>query len=411
MPNIHIIVRRMTYPSTAPLQPAMPHQASLFSDLPAHQSGQTASGAELTLSALKFGAGPMSPAQRRFNQLLGQTETLAKKIEDTRKLADAHRLVHGHTLAPLEKERITLMRDMALWLDGRLQRKGLSAKQKHISTGILCHLAAHVASTGDKAMHALYEAHSDTSLVDEEKAVAADMKMFMEGIFGEDMGDDDAPFESLDDLLRASMAKMQEKSAAAAAARESKKSKRKKSAAQLKAEAAATAQTEDATGALRTIYRQLVSALHPDRETDPHEQMRKTALMKEANTAYEKRDLLGLLQLQLRAELVDASHLTHLAKEKLAALTTLLKDRVAVLTNELYAVERQMIGEFGLPMFSTLSASALRRHLADCELNLRDEIAMMQNDLAVVQDDARFKRWLKQQHHGAQGDFDPLCPI
>ena len=386
----------------------MPHQDRLFPDDQAPTPDTLKPSAELALSALKFDAGPMSPAQKRFNQLLNKTETLAKKIDDTRQLADAHRLVTERTLAPLEKERTALMRQMAVWLDERLQRKGLSAKQKTIATDILCHLAAHVASTGDEAMHALYETHSDTSLADEEKTVAADMKQFMEGIFGEDMGDDDTPLESLDDLFRASMARMQAQTDAAEAARASKSSQRKKTAAQLKAEAAASAQTEDATSALRTLYRQLVSALHPDRETDLREQLRKTALMKEANTAYEKRDLLALLQLQLRAELRDASQMANLAREKLAALTTLLKDRVKVLTAELYAVERQMIGELKLPMFSTLSATALRRHLNACELNLRSEITMMKEDLAVVQDDTRFKRWLKQQHQVTQDDFDPL---
>jgi hypothetical protein len=358
----------------------------------------------MTVSSLKFAAGPISPAQKRFNQLLNQTETLAKKIEDMLKLADAHRLVAERTLAPLEKERIALMRQMAVWLDARLQRKGLSAKQKGIAREILCHLAAQVASTGDEAMHVLYEAHSDTTLADEEKAAAADMKMFMEDMLGEEMGDGNTPFESLEDLLRASMAKMQEQTAAAEAARARKSSKRKKTAAQLKAEA----QMADATGALRTIYRQLVSALHPDRETDHAEQLRKTALMKEANAAYEKRDLLALLQLQWRAELLDANQMAHMAKEKLAALTTLLKDRAAVLTRELYAVERQMVGEFNLPMVSTLSAAALRRHLNESELDLRSEITMMKQDLHVVQDDARFKRWLREQQKASQDDFDPL---
>ena len=165
---------------------------------------------------------------------------------------------------------------------------------------------------------------------------------------------------------------------------------------------------EDATGALRTIYRQLVSALHPDRETDPVEQLRKTALMKEANAAYEKRDLLGLLQLQLRAELMGANQMASMANEKVAALTGLLKDRVKVLTAELYALEQQVVGEFDFPMFSSFSASALRRHLKESELNLHSEITLMQQDLQLVQDDARFKRWLREQHQDSQDDFDPF---
>ncbi len=387
-------------------RPNMPHQTRLFEEDPLHNP--TAPAAELVVGALKFGSGQISPAQKRFNQLLNQTETLTKKIEEVGKLADAHRLVAARTLAPLEKEHLALMRQMALWLDARLQRKGLSARQKAMARDILCDLAAALANGGDEAMHALYAAHSATTLEEEEMADAADMKMFMEDILGEKIGDDDTSFDSLDDLLRASMAKMQEKDAADAAARASRKSTRKKSAAQTRAEALATAQLEDATGALRTIYRQLVSALHPDRETDHDEQVRKTALMKEANAAYKKRDLLALLQLQLRADLVDTTQMSNMAKEKLAALTSLLKDRVKVLTNELHLAEQQVMGEFNFPMFVPLSANALRRHLTESEHHLRHEITLMRQDLALVQDDTRFKRWLKQQHQAAQNDFDPF---
>ena len=77
-----------------------------------------------------------------------------------------------------------------------------------------------------------------------------------------------------------------------------KSSKRtKREAAQAKRErkkpGAALRQTEqhDADTLLRRLFRQLASALHPDRETDPQARLRKTALMSEANAAYEKRDL------------------------------------------------------------------------------------------------------------------------
>ena len=152
----------------------------------------------------------------------------------------------------------------------------------------------------------------------------------------------------------------------------------------------------------------MVSALHPDRETDHAKQLRKTALMKEANAAYEKRDLLGLLQLQLRAELTDDCKMASMTKDKLAALTALLKDRVKVLNEELYAIERQLVGEFNLPMYITLSAAALQRHLAETELDLQEEISVMKQDLALVQDDTRFKRWLKQQYQAAHENFDRL---
>ena len=54
-----------------------------------------------------------------------------------------------------------------------------------------------------------------------------------------------------------------------------------------------------------------------------------------------------------------------------------------------------------------LSSTALKKQLVESELNLGHEIALMQHDLNLVQEDTCFKRWLKQQK-AVQSDFDPL---
>jgi hypothetical protein len=389
----------------------MPYQASIFpEDEPAQppNADPSPTGA-LALSALKFSAGQLSPAQKRFNQLLTQTETLARKIESTRHVTDNHRALFASRIHPLEQERAALVRKMALWLAERLTQKGLTAKHKRMASEIVCSLSASLALQGDEEMQALHDAHSQRSLADEEKAATADLQHAMEDVFGESLGDGDAPFESMDDLMRAAMQKMQSDNEAQQEAKAQRKGQKKKNAAQLKKEDLAAAQAQDADGALRTLYRQLASALHPDRETDPLEQLRKTALMKEANAAYERRDLLALLQLQLRADLADSEKVATMAKEKLAALTALLKERVAVLNRELYAVERQAIQEFELPPYSPFSEASLKRHLVMQQQDLQADIAMMRQDLVRVQDDTHFKRWLKQQHESAQDDdFDPF---
>ena len=46
---------------------------------------------------------------------------------------------------------------------------------------------------------------------------------------------------------------------------------------------------------IREVYRKLAGALHPDRESDPQERERKTALMQRVNQAYAKNNLLQLL--------------------------------------------------------------------------------------------------------------------
>ncbi|BCO25433.1 hypothetical protein MIZ03_0293 [Rhodoferax lithotrophicus] len=375
----------------------MPKQTKLSPDGSSAVANAPAAGASVALSALKFSSGQVSPAQKRFNQLLKQTETLASKIEAVRALADSNRPLFNQILTPLEQQRTVLMRDMALWLGERLKRKGLTARQQDSAREILCDIAASLAMAGDAAMQELHDAHSDESLEEQEKAEAAHMKMFMEGMLGEEIGDDEAAFDTLDELMRASMAKMQAQASAEQEAHAQRQSKRKKNPAQLKAEAEA----QDANGALRTLYRQLASALHPDRETDPHEQLRKTALMKEANAAYERRDLLALLHLQMQADLVDGEQVANLAKEKLAALTALLKERVNVLRHELFQIEQQTKDEFDLPLYAPLSAASIKRHLVESERDLREDIAMMQHDLQQVQDDKNLKRWLRQQQQGS----------
>ncbi|MBI2748204.1 MAG: hypothetical protein HYX43_02385 [Burkholderiales bacterium] len=386
----------------------MTYQSSLFPDeLPVAPQPQPVGNA-LAASALKRGPVQSSPAQKRFNQLVTQTETLVSKIEAARQAADAHRSRFANAIPPLEQARDAHMREMVLWLAGRLQKKGLTAKQREMATDMLCSLAGPLGVQGDAQMQALYDAHSPQSLADTQKDAAADMQRVMEEMLGEPLGAADTAFDSMEDLLHAARQKMLANEAQEAQDRAQRAAKKKKTSAQLKKEQLASAHAQDADGALRTLYRQLASALHPDREPDPQEQLRKTGLMKEANAAYERRDLLALLQLQLQADLADADHVASLAKEKLEALTALLKERVAVLNQELRMVQHQAMAEFDLPPYTRFSESSLKHHLLLQQQNLQADIAMMQQDLQRVQDDAYFKRWLKEQHQLSQEDIGPL---
>jgi hypothetical protein len=386
----------------------MTKQSTLFpEDEPAVQPAVAPSNS-LATTVLKRTATQDSPAHKRFHQLVTQTETVARNIETLRQAVDAHRIRHAALVTPLTQQRDAHFRQMALWLADRLQRKGLSAKQKHIAQEIVCSLAGRLAMQGDEEMQALYDAHSDQSMEQTEKEAAADLQRMMEGILGEPLGDDAKAFESVDELMHAAMHKVKAHDEALAQSRAQRAATKKKTAAQLKKEQLAATQAQDADSALRTLYRQLASALHPDREHDPQEQLRKTALMKEANAAYERRDLLALLQLQLQAELATEEKVASMAAERLATLTALLKERVAVLKHELRMVQQKAIAEFELPAYSTLSQAQLLHHMLLEESHLKADIAMLEQDLVRVKDDTYLKRWLKEQEAALQPDFGPL---
>lgn len=72
--------------------------------------------------------------------------------------------------------------------------------------------------------------------------------------------------------------------------------------------------------------------------------------MSEANAAHDRRDLVTLLQIQLRSEGADSHSLSRWADEKVAALSLLLKQQASTLEHELYVQQRQAVQEFDLPL-------------------------------------------------------------
>jgi hypothetical protein len=362
----------------------------LFSDAALETAGTT-------LRVGGKGAPRLSPAQQRFNRLLAKIDKLKGQIAEVQSLADTYRPLYSSTLAPLRAQQQAMMRRMALWLDERLQRKGLTPSQKRAGSEILCSLCEILAAQGDEAMAALHDKHSPSSLRQKEQEQAAEMRSMIEGVLGKslDMAAQDESPDPLEAVMRASHEHLHEAAQAEQAQYEAAQARKKKK--PTAAQPHAGQQQEDAETVLRKAYRQLASALHPDRERDPAEQHRKTALMSQANAAYGRQDLVALLHMQLRIVRADTQDLLEQPEERIAAMSILLKQQAAELENELFARQEQVEQEFDLPFCRALTAEVLRRQLALQEYDLKDELALMQTDIEMVQDDAGFKRWLKMQ--------------
>ncbi len=376
----------------------MTKQTDLFSEDPAARAPAT------SMSALGLGTTdqPPSPTQQRFNRLLARIDKLKQQVDALQALADTQRPLHNRALQPLRERRRVLMRQMALWLDERLQGRDLSMAHKQTATDILCKLCETLAADGDEAMRALHDKHSPLSLAEMQQAAAAHVRAVMEANLSRPL-DTELPLDSLDDVLFAGMRQLREE--AEAAEHEQAKVKRKPSASQRRADQ----QQDDADTTLRKLYRQLSSALHPDRELDPAARSEKHVLMVEANTAYQRRDLVALLHIQQRVAQADPQSLSRMAEDKIESMSLLLKQQTAELERELDSQKQQMGHEFGLPDYAPVSAASLRSHLAMEKQALNQDVAAMEQDLRSVRDDASFKRWLKQQKQLAEryDDFDP----
>jgi hypothetical protein len=361
------------------------------------KTGAFAAKPKVDLKASQLRANRISAEQLRFYKLLALSETLTRQMEAVSTLAEAHRSAYWGTLRPLEDEREKLMRTMALWLDARLQSKGLSAKQRWMAREMICNLTADLAMEGDETMRQLHDTHSLKTLADEENAALAGMQQFMKKILGyalRSLPSAETTANHFFSQFGTADTVCEPRPTCSYVHPTPPPQKNEKSAAQSIAEQLA----QDADNTLRTIYRQLVSALHPDREPDAKERERKTAMMKEVNTAYERRDLHVLLRLQMRVNLSNGSKMAALAREKVMGLIGLLKERTTVLEQQVFEIQRQMRFEFGLSDYQHISAAVLKRHLMTQKLHLESDIFMIARDLQRVQNDGELKRWLSEQH-------------
>lgn len=344
------------------------------------------------------GGAKLSSAQQRFNRLLAKIDKLEGQVTQMQTLGDAFRPLYGSTLEPLRQAHRAMMRRMALLLDERLQGKGLTPAQKRDTLDILCGLCRILALHGDADMAALHDKHSPHTLRQKEQDQAAQLRAMMEEALGKplDLDAQDASLDPMEALFRAGQEGLNAAMQAEEAQREAAQARRKKKPA-TPAQQKAAQEQEDADSVLRQVYRQLASALHPDRERDPAEHARKTALMSEANAAYAKQDLMALLHLQLRIAQADAQDLLRQPEERIAAMTRLLKQQAAELESELFARRQHLQQEFDLDFYQQPSAATLRRQLEEQAQHLKAQLADMEEDLALVQDTAGFKRWLKLQ--------------
>ena len=297
----------------------------------------------------------LSPPQQSFNRLIARIEKMTQTLADRQQLTDAHRVGHIARIEPLRQQQRALNRDMVFFLHGRLQRKGWTHAQKRIMKEILCALAQPFIHEGDAEMLALHDQHGEDSFAEQQKAVLAEAGAMMEDVLGVSLDSKDG-FESVEEMLHEGLRQAQDKAEAQQHARQARRKpgKRQQKADQVQQQAQTT---------LREVYRKLAGALHPDREPDTGERERKTALMSEVNTAYERRDLLALLRLQLRIEQIDPHAIGQLSTKKLDAMMVVLKDQAKTLESELFHADDRIRMEFELPWGSAISAAALSRHL------------------------------------------------
>lgn len=345
-----------------------------------------------------------SKGQKAFNNLIGQIEKKRALLAAWEAALPPFRQKVAAEMLPLVESSMDLQIEMVHCLDRAYDQKGLTKTERRLIAELITDLAGEVAMERDDAdLKAIYNKHSHADFDRQAAVDAAGMKDMLEDIFGVEFGDD-FDLNSPEDVMQHARAKMQEAQAQADAERQARAVKRKKSAKQLAREAQQQAEAQEVSQSIREVYRKLASALHPDRENDPAQRQRKTALMQRANAAYAKNDLLRLLELQLELEHIDQAAIDNLSEERLKHYNKVLKEQLAELDHEILHVEGDFRAQSGMPPFAPLSPATLMRHLERDIANVRQGIQEMKRDLLAFGDIKKLKAWLKEMRRRARRD-------
>lgn len=338
----------------------------------------------------------LSQGQKAFNALIKQIETRRSRLRAWERVTPAFQKKYLDELLPLDRVSTDLQVKMVYRLDEVCDQKGLTKAERRTVLELLVDLAgALIGDSGDAQLKAIYNRRSQSDYDSQAAVELEDMKSALEAMLGVELGDD-LDMSSPDEVLKRAQARMEAQRAAENQAREERRAKRKKSAKQLAAQAKREADQAELSQSIREVYRKLASALHPDREPDPSEQARKTALMQRVNQAYGKNDLLKLLELQLELEHIDQSAINDISEARLKHYNKILKEQLGELDREIVHVEAGFKRAYRISPFTNVSPETVLRNLAKDIAATQHGIADLKDDLLVFDELKNVKGWLKR---------------
>lgn len=344
-------------------------------------------------------AQPLSPAQERFNALTAEIGTRRARLREWEAAsADFHKKYAAQYL-PLEKELLELRRQTVQRLHDAWPDKALSKGDRLTLSAIIADMAQALLERGDDAeLRLIYRHHSD----DEQMAAEGDEAPHAAATAADastEIAADDFTTGTPEEIMQRMQAMLEQQEQArmaAAQARDAQRASRKKPPRQRAAEARMEAQRTELSQSIRAVYRKLASALHPDREPDDTERARKTALMQQVNQAYEKNDLLRLLELQLELEHIDQHALSGLNEARLSHYNQILQEQIDELDQEIRHVEQGFRRTYGLSSQEKLGPDKVVRYLNRAMTGLRQDAQDLRAALMAFGDIEQVRMWLRQ---------------
>ena len=352
----------------------------------------------LKLRAASPRGAKLSKERKQFNKLVKDIDALRAALTQWREFVPTlHNRVTskiGPLAARFRERRVQLVMILSRAIDGQ----ELSKRQKTKAIEILhWHLSEILVAEPDEDLIALYDKYADIGFEEQQAAEADFLRTMANEVFGLDLDEEEDPSTlTSEDFAHVIAAKLEAEHQSDTARRAATPKQSAKAQAQ---EALRHQLAQGASQAVREIYRKLASELHPDREPDENERLRKTTLMQQANQAYATSDLLTLLGLQLQTEQLDSAALNSLARERLLQYNHLLADQCQQLRTEL----EDLIAPFAMNRVGgtgELTPDAVERALDREARDLKRAAKDCEADIAHFQDMRNIKHALNAYQLG-----------
>lgn len=356
------------------------------------------------------GTNSLSKEQKAFNRLTKRIGKLETEVSEFRTAADALRQRVQNEYRPLQSQHHDQRAALVRVLAHAYEHQKLTKTERNKIVDLVVDKCADLLNRGYADLEPIFDKLDPPPTAEDAAALAAEeadlnaqtaemMKQMLSqqlGIEFEEDADVSTPQKMQAYVDRILAARQQEHEQAEAEAAE-RRAKRKKSPKQQAAADQKKAEEQNTTQAVRTLYMDLVKHLHPDREPDETERIRKTELLARVTTAYKAGELLTLLRLQLELNRIDQTQLENLAEDRLRYFNKLLREQVRELDQQLFDEQMALQNFTGKGYFYTSSRAAMELDFLQMKAGLEQKIRQLEaNVTAFGHDPKALKAFLKE---------------
>lgn len=344
----------------------------------------------------------LGKAQKEFNRLTKRIAKLEKEVHEFREAATRLRQRVQNEYRPLQARHNDERANLVRLFDRALDTYKLTKGERNKILDLMLDGCGDLLDHGHPELQPIFDKYAPPLSPEEDAAADREISEAMKEMFTASFGIEFEPGvdvstqEKFQAYVHQKMAEQQAQYAEEDAKEAERRATRKKTPKQQAAEAKKQAEEKNITKSVRALYMDLVKALHPDREPDEAEKIRKTELLKQVTTAYEANELLTLLRLQLELNRIDQSHLENLAEDQLRYYNKLLREQVSEQEGALYEEQQELSQFTGQPFYLLSSPAALEYTFQHQQAQLEVKIKQLAAEvLAFEHDPAALKAFLK----------------